>query len=241
MLFMRRSFYVAVALVVLAVAVPAAAKIIEVGQTPDTPPPSCPGTTCRTVTRTTGFLTRAGALTAPVTATENGWVVALTLRLGAPDANQIKFFNTTYGGPSRVAVTILSPKKSLHFRVVSQSEQYYLQPVFGQTVQIALHTSLRIRKGQVAAITVPTWAPLLAVNLGGASSWRASRGTGKCNDFSTQTAQTTVGADAQYRCLYSTARLTYSVTEISDANPRATVVPPSATTPTTTTPTKTTP
>jgi hypothetical protein len=223
---MRRFFYVAAAVVALAAAVPAAAKIIEVGQTPDNPAASCPGTNCRTVTRTTGFLTRAGGLKRPVTAAENGRVVAVTLRLGAPDANQIKFFNQTYGGPARLAVTILSPKKKLHFRVVAQSEQYYLQPGFGQTVQIALHQSLRIRKGQIVGITVPTWAPLLAVNLGGTSSWRASRGTGKCNDFSTQTAQLTVGADTQYRCLYSTARLTYSVTEIADPNPRPTVVPP---------------
>jgi hypothetical protein len=230
MLFMRRFFYLAAAVLTLAVAVPAAAKIIEVGQTPDTPPASCPGTACRTVTRTTGFLTRAGGLQRPVTATENGWVVALTLRLGAPDANQIKFFDTTYGGPARIAVTILSPKRSLHFRVVSQSEQYYLQQSFGQTVQIALHQNLRIRKGQIVGITVPTWAPLLAVNLGGSSSWRASRGTGKCNDFSTQTAQLTVGADTQYRCLYSTARLTYSVTEVADPAPRPPAVPPTATT-----------
>jgi hypothetical protein len=235
---MRRFFYVAAGVVALAVAVPAAAQIVEVGQTTDTPPASCPGTNCRTVTRTTGFLTRAGALQKPVAATQNGRVVALTLRLGAPDANQIKFFNTTYGGPSRIGVTILAPRPKLNFKVISQSEEYALQPSFGQTVQIALHQSLRIRKGQIAAITVPTWAPLLAVNLGGTSSWRASRGTGKCNDFSTQTAQLTVGAQTQYRCLYTTARLTYSVTEIVDPNPRPTAVPPTTTT---TTPTTTTP
>jgi hypothetical protein len=230
----RRIPYVAAGLIALAVAVPAAAKIVEVGATPDTPAPSCPGTSCRTVTRTTGFLTRAGALKRPVTAAENGRVVAFTLRLGAPDATQIKFFNTTYGGPARAAVTILEPKAKLNFKVVSQSEQYNLEPGFGQTVQIALHRSLRIRKGQIAAITVPTWAPILAVNLGGTSSWRASRTTGNCNKFSTQTAQLAIGQMTQYRCLYSTARLTYSVTEIVDPNPRPTAVP---TPPTTTTPT----
>jgi hypothetical protein len=229
----RRIPYVVGVLIALGVAVPAAAKIVEVGATPDTPAPSCPGTSCRTVTRTTGFLTRAGALKRPVTAAENGRVVAFTLRLGAPDANQIKFFNTTYGGTSRAAVTILQPQAKLNFKVVSQSEQYFLQPGFGQTVQIALHRSLRIRKGQIAAITVPTWAPILAVNLGGTSSWRASRTTGNCNKFSTQTAQVTIGQTTQYRCLYSTARLTYSVTEIVDPNPRPTAVPtpPTATTP----------
>jgi len=40
--FMRRFFYVAAGVVALAVAVPAAAQIVEVGQTTDTPPASCP-------------------------------------------------------------------------------------------------------------------------------------------------------------------------------------------------------
>jgi len=61
--------------------------------------------------------------------------------------------------------------------------------------------------------------------------------TGKCNDFSTQTAQLTPGATTQYRCLYTTARLTYSVSEVVDPNPRPGVVP----TATTTTPTTTAP
>ena len=228
---MRRFSYVAAGALALVAAVPAAAKLIEVGATPDTPPVSCPGTDCRTVTKTTGFLTRAGALQRPTAATETGRIVAFTLRLGAPDANQIKFFNQQYGGPSRAMITILAVEPKLHFKVVSQSEQYYLQPAFGTTTQIALHKSLRIRKGQVAAITVPTWAPILAVNLGGTSSWRASRGLGDCNKFGVQTAQATIGQDSQYRCLYSTARLTYSVTEVTDPSPRPTSVPPSATTP----------
>ena len=43
---------------------------------------------------------------------------------------------------------------------------------------------------------------------------RASRGTGKCNDTSTQTAQMTLDTQVQYRCLYK-ARLTYSATLIT--------------------------
>jgi hypothetical protein len=229
--FMRRFPFVAAGALALAAAAPAAARLIEVGATPDTPPVSCPGTDCRTVTKTTGFLTRAGSLTRPTVATDNGRIVAFTLRLGAPDPNQIKFFNQQYGGPSRAMVTILKVEPKLHFKVVAQSEQYYLQPAFGTTAQVALHKSLRIRKGQVAAITVPTWAPILAVNLGGTSSWRASRGLGSCNKFSTQTAMATVGQDAQFRCLYSTARLTYTVTEVVDPSPRPTSVPPTQTAP----------
>jgi hypothetical protein len=68
---------------------------------------------------------------------------------------------------------------------------------------------------------VPTWAPALAVGLGNDSSWRASRGRGKCNDTSTQTAQQAPGLTVQYRCLYRTARLTYSATLITTPTPPA--------------------
>ena len=45
------------------------------------------------------------------------------------------------------------------------------------------------------ALTVPTWAPVLAVNLPQENGWRASRAD-NCSDLLTQTAQTTVGIDA---------------------------------------------
>lgn len=211
----------------LVAAVPAAARIIEIGQTADHPPTSCPGTTCRTITRTTGFVTRAGATHRPVTAAHTGRIVAVTLQLGNPNDKQIHFFNGQFGGTARFQVTVLHPGKNLLMTTVAQSEQYKLQPYFGHTVQIALRTSLPIKRGDIAAVTVPTWAPMLAVDLGGTSSWRAARGEStKCTDFSTQTAQTGLNQMARYRCLYSTARPIYSVTEISDPSPLPIVVTP---------------
>jgi hypothetical protein len=79
-----------------------------------------------------------------------------------------------------------------------------------------LTTSIRVRKGWVVALTVPTWAPALAVGLGADTSWRASRGRGKCDDTSLQTAQMAANQLAQYFCLYRTARLTYTATLIAD-------------------------
>ena len=77
--------------------------------------------------------------------------------------------------------------------------------------------------GWIVALTVPTWAPALAVGLGADTSWRASRGKGTCEDTSTNTVQTQANQLAQYYCLYKTARLAYSATLVTAPTP---AVPP---------------
>ena len=57
-------------------------------------------------------------------------------------------------------------------------------------MQFPLKKSIPVKKGQIVALTVATWAPALAVSLGGDTSWRAARGRGKCEDTAGQTAQT---------------------------------------------------
>ena len=73
----------------------------------------------------------------------------------------------------------------------------------------------------MVALTVPTWAPALALGFGDNTSWRASRPKAGCKTTSSQTTQTAIGSAVQYYCLYQTARLTYSATLIStpDAMP----------------------
>lgn len=215
MLGMRRLLPLALAALLL-IAVPAAARIIELGQAADNPRPSCPGSACRIITRTTGYTTRAGATRSPVTVRRDGRIAAVTLRLGNPGKKLVAIFDQQYGGTSRLQVTVLNPGKHLFYTTVAQSEQFRIQPYFGQTVQIPLRRTLPVAKGQIVAITVPTWAPMLAVNLGPTSTWRAARGaTTKCTDFTTQTAQVSLNQSTQYRCQYSTARPTYRVTEIA--------------------------
>jgi hypothetical protein len=98
---------------------------------------------------------------------------------------------------------------------VRKSPLEELEPWFGQTVQFPLARSLPVRQGQIVALTVPTWAPALQVNLGGDTSWRASRGRGACDETSDQSALLGRRTRAQFYCLYRTARLTYSATLIS--------------------------
>jgi hypothetical protein len=204
-----------VALLVCALAAAAStasAKTYELGESTDAGTVSCPDN-CFVVTRTTALQVRTGAVRYPTTAPRSGRVVAFTLQLGSLNDRQIHFFNSTYGGTSRVQIAVLRERPRRTFDVVATTGIFKIQPYFGTTVTFPLKTTLPVRKGDVIALTVPTWAPVLAVNLPQENGWRASRAD-NCRDLLTQTAQMTVESSTQYKCLYQTARVTYSATLI---------------------------
>jgi hypothetical protein len=210
----------------------AEAKIIELGKTATEPTPSCPGKPCLAVSRTTGYQAKVGTERGLFIAPADGRIVAWTVALGAPTKKQIAFFDDTLGGAASAGITVLKPGDRLFGRVLAQSPVEPLVSYFGQTVQFPLERSLPIKKGQLVALTVPTWAPALAVGFGNDTSWRASRAKDKCSDTATQTALLAIGALAQFRCLYKTARLTYSATIITTPKPAAKPAPTATPTPT---------
>jgi hypothetical protein len=214
----RRRATIAALAATAALAVPASAgaEVIEVGATTPPTPPSCPARPCLAVSRTTGYQAKVGATRGLMTIPKTGHIVAWTIALGNPGAQQTTFFNQRLGGEAEAQLTILNPRSKLRSRAVAQGDPQKLQPYFGSTPQFALAKSIRVRKGWVVGLTVPTWAPALAVGLGADTSWRASRGRGKCDDTSLQTAQLQANQLAQYFCLYRTARLTYTATLIPD-------------------------
>jgi hypothetical protein len=196
------------------------AKLTEVGSVGETTPatvPSCPSPTCLAVSRTTGFQIKIGSTRNPLAAPRNGVVVAWTIMLGKPNSTQVKFFNANEGGVSEAGIAILRPERhtKLGYKLVSQSPLVQLQPYFGMTAQFPLASTLPVKKGDIVALTVPTWAPALALGFSHETSWRASRPKKQCSATNSQSTQTTVGSTVQYFCLYQTARLTYSATLIS--------------------------
>jgi hypothetical protein len=219
---MKRIYTALLASILLALALPAVAPatLTEVGVIPTTTPatvPSCPASQCLAVSRTTGFQVKVGTERNILSAPRAGTVVAWTITLGAPNATQIKYFETNEGGPAEAGIAILAPqhKPNLTYKLVAQSPLVKLTPYFGKTAQFPLETTIPIKKGYVVALTVPTWAPALALGFGDDTSWRASRPKAGCKTTSSQTAQSEIGTAVQYYCLYQTARLTYSATLIS--------------------------
>jgi len=219
----KRTTLCALTVLALALVLPAVApaKITEVGTLPETSPAtvaSCPGNPCLAVSRTTGFQVRVGTALRPLTSKRAGTVVAWTISLGKPNATQIKFFNANEGGESEAALTILREVPGLphlNYKLIAESPPVKLKPYFGETAQFPLERTIPIRKGDIVALSVPTWAPALALGFGHETSWRASRARKACSSTSSQSTQTAVGSAVQYICLYQTARLTYSATLVS--------------------------
>jgi hypothetical protein len=199
----------------LALPASASAEIIEIGKLDPPARPSCPAKPCLAVSRTTGYQAKVGTTRGLMTIPKDGFIVAWTIALGKPGTKQTTFFNDKLGGEAQAQITILNPRRKLRSRAVAQGEPQKLAPYFGTTVQFPLMKAISVKKGWVVALTVPTWAPALAVGLGADTSWRASRGKGTCEDTSTQTTQTQPNQLAQYYCLYKTARLAYTATLVT--------------------------
>jgi hypothetical protein len=219
---MKRIYTAIIAGLALAVALPAAAlaTLTEVGVIGNTTPatvPSCPASPCLAVSRTTGFQVKVAKANYPLAAPRSGSIVAWTIQLGKPNASQTKFFNVNEGGVAEAGIAILRPQKKprLTYKLIAQSPTVKLEPYFGKTAQFPLETTIAVKKGDIVALTVPTWAPSLALGFGNDTSWRASRQKSQCTSTSAQTSHTQIGANVQYFCLYQTARLTYSATLIS--------------------------
>jgi hypothetical protein len=222
MAYMRRASTLIIAsLAALLLLLPAGsvAKLTEVGEIPQTTPvttPSCP-TSCLAVTRTTGFQVKVATNRGLLAAPRKGTIVAWTIMLGKPNATQVKYLDSKEGGAAEAGIAVLRPQKTpkLGYQLVAQSPTVKLEQYFGQTAQFPLETTIPVKKGDVIALTVPTWAPALALGFGNDTSWRASRPRTECASTGSQTTQTTIGSTVQYYCLYSTARLTYSATLVS--------------------------
>jgi len=195
----------------------ASARIVEVGQAPTEAVPTCPASPCLAVSRTTGYQAKVVDSRAHYVIPADGKLVAFTIRLGAPNKRQIKFFEDNFGKAS-AGLSVVRRGERLFGRVLTASPIFPLSDYFGQTVQFPLDRALPVEKGNIIALTVPTWAPALSSLVDDGSSWRASRPLNACENTDRQTAQTTVGALTQYRCLYK-ARLTYTATLVTNPVP----------------------
>jgi hypothetical protein len=219
---MKRTYTAILASFALILAVPslAGATITEVGAIPPTTPetvPSCPASPCLAVSRTTGFQVKVAANTTLMNVTKAGSIVAWTIQLGKPNATQVKFFNANEGGPAEAGIAILQAQKkpNLTYKLIASSPVVKLEKYFGKAAQFPLERSIPVKKGYIVALTVPTWAPALALGFGKDTSWRASREKKQCASTSAQSTHTSIGSEVQYFCLYQTARLTYSATLVS--------------------------
>lgn len=209
---------------------------------------SCDPERCFVEAKVTGFQTRIGSKRKPFLAPYPGRVVAWSIKLGKPSKDANACFSSGcetdgvrfagFGGPARARIAILQPiRKDIrrgkpNFRILRQSRVEDLAPFFGGTATFALRKTLKIAKGQIVALTIPTWAPVFADGLASNNYWRASRRATKARGGCTvkDSEGNDIGANVRaggphnkrkgksgvryYGCVYSGNRLLYSATVV---------------------------
>jgi hypothetical protein len=244
---MKRSLLATVGVVALCGLLPGAAyaAIVELGATtsplvaPACPKGVAPAQCTIILTRATALETIRDNIAYPSTVKQSGRLVAFSVGLSALStnpttaANDVKFLDKTYGGDAQVELTVLKlvgAKNLRNWQVVASSPVVDVQPYLGQVAQFSLTTSIPVVRGETIALTTPTWAPVLSIDLNTDHfAYRQSRSR-NCNSppASTQ-AQVTVGQNTRYVCDYPGTRVEYSATEVTDPVP--TPAPTTTTTP----------
>src|SRR5215217_7539064 len=165
---MKRFLLLAPALVAAcaALAPVASARIVELGSMADAASLNCPGTTespCVAAVRMTGYQGRAaGGPKNPFYIRRDGHLVAFTVQLSKPTAEETAFFNGRFGSPAMARISVLrrgtTRKTRLDHRLINQSDRVELNPYFGSKPTFVFDRPIPVKKGNWIALTVPTWA-----------------------------------------------------------------------------------
>jgi hypothetical protein len=242
---MKRAVSVLAAITMAAVAMPAAATAanLPIGVTKTAlVAPTCPadatGSKCTILlTQVTAYETRGDGVANPDTIKQSGVISSFTLGLTSTTTITPTIYadeTGRYGGPPEAQLTALIPTGTAahpSFRVVATSEVVKLRSELGQVAEFPLTTPLPVVRGEVLALTVPTWAPVLSFELaptqfayaqsriGHPITVKTKTGTttaSSCIDPSpTNLAQVVVGELSNYGCTFAGTRIEYSALEIT--------------------------
>jgi len=242
---MKRAVCAAAATIVAAILLPAAAPAAEVQIGVTTSPlvsPTCPadaqGGNCTILlTQVTAYETLRDGVVNPDTVKHSGVISSFTLGLAPPSLVTpaiVAAKSAQYGGPPEAQLTALIPTgtpTNPSYRVAAQTSVVKLRSEFGKVAEFPLLTPLPVVRGEVLALTVPTWAPVLSIEQTSTKfSYAQSRVKGlattskgqkisSCNTTATvNLAQIVVGELAGYSCVYPGNRIEYSALEITTPN-----------------------
>jgi hypothetical protein len=196
------------------------------GRTKQTPKPSClakdQNDACSAIGSVTGYMTKADGKKHPFHVFKNGSIVAWAIDLSRPDKSERNVFATlfeseAFGKHASARISILKAKSHHRYKLVKESPAIDLQRFLGRKQIFTLNKPLRVRKGQVVALTVPTWTSNFALPVSDQENqWRSSRKKGRCNvdkdhpdNIKSSRPQQKVGSQRRYDCVYSGGRLLY--------------------------------
>jgi hypothetical protein len=247
MMRMKRAVSAVAAAVVAVAMLPAAGSAAEVQIGVTTSPlisPTCPpgvkADDCTILlTQTTAYETLRDGVANPDTVKQSGVISSFTLGLAGTNLITPTVYatkNAAFGGPPEAQLTALVPTgtpTNPTFRVAAQTAPVKLRSELGKVAEFPLLTPLPVVRGEVLALTAPTWAPVLSIQqdstkfayaqsriketvtvqttkAGKAVSERVSN----CNTGG-NFAQIVVGQLSGYSCVYPGNRIEYSALEIT--------------------------
>ena len=202
-------------------------ETVVLGQDANMPDPLCPQT-CQAIPSVTGLQNNLPTGTSPFRMPFNGYVTAWKIYLSKPSKSQRDFFNNMFGSPPQAGISVLRKKTvsggRAKYELKKASPVEGLNSVLGTSPSFKLKKPMKVNKGSMVALTVPTWAPALAsynTMTSAGNTWRASRDPGTCGDADIKfvTPQTTTGSLRYYSCEFKQSRLLYTVKVTSSVGP----------------------
>ncbi len=240
-----------IAVALLALAVPfATARVVSLGEPTEgfLPASPCPGkdlegtendTSCVSPYEVTGYQdTAENTKSNPYLIRRDGKITAFTVKLGKvtsgdPSA-QKEFFDGRFDAPAAVQISIVrrGKKRSRRndHRVVAESGIFPVDDYFGSSPTFVLDKPLNVKRGNIVALTIPTWAPVLATRQPRTDFWRSSRPKGDCGS-EVRNAPSSVQERKDlttWGCNYRTERLLYTATYVPENRPTKPLAPSDA-------------
>jgi hypothetical protein len=240
---MKRAVSALAAMIMAAVLVPAAASAAELQIGVTSSPvisPTCPADAQKSkctilLTQVTSYETLRDGVANPDVIKKSGEIASFTLGLASPSIITPSIFageSAKYGGAPEAQLTVLRPTgtpANPTFRVAAESAVIKVGSELGKVAEFPLTTPLPVVRGEVLALTVPTWAPVLSFELDPTkfayAQSKPELNTGqklKGKPLTTcevtggvNLAQIVVGELASYGCTYPGTRAEYSALEIT--------------------------
>jgi hypothetical protein len=206
-----------------------AAKVL--GKAQEKTKPTCPKENCQATGKVSGYQFAVDGERRLFKVPTDGRMVAWSIELANPDKLSQDFFEANltrkgYGGDPYARIGVLKRvdgKKPNSFKLVKQTPAINLINHLGETPIFTLSDRLKLKKGQIVALSVPTWASNFVAGDSTSTQWRASRDSDKCDlspghddNREATKPQMNVGSVREYGCRYNGERLLYKAYYVPD-------------------------
>lgn len=228
---------VALACVGLGIQAAIGADAKQLGKTASSPRPMCPEKKvqnpstedfCEVTGQVTGFQRSADGKNGLFKVKKDGKIVAWSVDLSDPRKSEREAFGEAsktnrFGKAPTAGISIIRATDGPNFKLKSASPILSMRGYYKETPIITLDQPLRVRKGDVVALTTATWLPSFTrIGQKPEDAWVASRKEADCSVpnsvppgerleyfFDHTSPQRTVDSERKYECVYKGARILY--------------------------------